>query len=103
MFFQVANHGGNADELRSLVEAVKDGEFCTVDVFDGNEHGYMELGAWIGDQGLAMMLMGLGSLLGVWKLYTPKMFGLPDDLAMQMAAGGMVSIRAVPTPVASCG
>lgn len=99
VFFQVANRGGNADELRALVEAVKDGEFCSVDVFDGNDHGYMELGAWIGDQGLAMMLMGLGSVLGIWKLITPKMLGVPEAMAMQLAQGGMVLIQAQKSPV----
>ena len=92
VFFEVANDGGDADELRRLVEAAKEGEFCNVDVFDGNDHGYMELGAWIGDQGLAMMMMGLGHVLGIWKLFTPKMLGLPNDLVTQMAVSGMVSI-----------
>ncbi len=91
-FFEVANKGGNAEELRALVEAAKDGEFCNVDVFDGKDHGYMELGGWIGDQGMAMMLMGLGEILGLWKVFTPKMLGVPDDLANQMAGMGMVSV-----------
>lgn len=93
VFFQVANDGGTAEELRALVAGVKDGEFCSVDVFDGQEHGYMELGGWIGDQGLAMMLMGLGAVLGLWRLMTPKMLGLPNDLVMQMAGSGMITIQ----------
>jgi hypothetical protein len=93
VFFQVANDGGTAEELKALVSAVKDGEFCSVDVFDGEEHGYIELGGWIGDQGLAMMLMGLGAVLGLWRLMTPKMLGLPNDLVMQMAGAGMITIQ----------
>jgi hypothetical protein len=93
VFFQVANDGGIADDLKSLVLAAQEGEFCNVDVFDGQEHGYMELGGWIGDQGLAMMLMGLGAVLGLWTLLTPKMLGLPQDMALQMAGMGMLSIQ----------
>ena len=78
---------------RGAFAGVKDGEFCSVDVFDGQEHGYMELGGWIGDQGLAMMLMGLGAVLGLWRLTTPKMLGLPNDLVMLMAGAGMITIQ----------
>jgi len=102
VFFKVANNGGIADELRQLVASVNDGAFCSVDVFDGKEHGYMELGGWIGDQGLAMMLMGLGAVLGIWVLLTPKTLGLSDDMALQMAGMGMVTIIAekLDTPAA---
>lgn len=91
VFFKVANDGGDAEQLRSLVVAAKQGEFCNVDLFDGKKHGYMELGGWLGDQGLAMMLMGLGSILGLWRLVTPKMLGMPDDMAMQAAGAGLLS------------
>lgn len=91
-FFEVANDGGDVDKLRSLVESAKVGEFCSVDVFDGKDHGYMELGGWIGDQGLAMTLMGLGHVLGLWKVFTPKVLGVSEELASQMAGMGMVSI-----------
>lgn len=94
VFFQVANNGGDADKLKSLVRAAKEGEFCSVDVLDGQEHGYVELGGWIGDQGLAMMLMGLGTVLGLWSLHTPKMLGLPRDMELQLASMGMLSIQA---------
>lgn len=85
------------------------GEFADCDPLDGNEHGYMELGGWIGDQGLAMQYMALGSLIGVFRLITPRT-QLPDgligdDQVMQMAGLGMVSIIAAkqeaPTAVAT--
>lgn len=60
---------------------------------DGEEHSFIEIGADIGDQGAAMMTMGLGKLLGVWELLTPRSLGLPEDLAMTMAQQGLVTIK----------
>jgi len=93
VFFQVANKDGDAVELRKLIDAAN-GEFNDVNLFDGQEHGYMEIGGWIGDQGLAMQLMGLGSILGLWQLLTPKIFGMDGDMAMQLAGMGMITIIA---------
>lgn len=94
VFFQVcARNEPDAHAFRALIESAKSGEFCDLDPWDGKEHGYMEVGGWIGDQGLALQFIGLGSILGLWKLMTPKMLpGLPDDLVMQMAGMGMVTI-----------
>lgn len=94
VFFEVSSREAEAEQLRALVAAAKQGEYGDVEVMDGNEHGYMELGGWIGDQGLALMLMGLGAVLGLWKLMTPRMIpGLPEDLVQQMAGAGMVTIK----------
>jgi len=61
---------------------------------DGKEHSYLETGADIGDQGVAMMAMGMGKLLGVWELLTPESVlpGIPDHLKMMMAGRGFISI-----------
>lgn len=86
----------DADEFRRLVEEHR-GEFGEVDPFDGEEHGFMELGGWIGDQGIAMQAMALGDILGVWQLRTPtRMMGhtLPEGMGMAMAQSGMVTIIA---------
>ena len=59
------------------------------------EQNYMTLGAFVGDQGVAMQMMALGHLLGMWKLLTPMlMFGdlMSEDERMQLAGRGMVSI-----------
>ena len=63
--------------------------------FDGKEHSYLEIGGDIGDQGLALMTMGLGNLLGVWKLLTPENMVpfLNEKLKMKMAGLGYVSIK----------
>lgn len=95
VFFEVSAAGDpDADELRRLVRGARHGEFIDLEPLDGNEHSYLEIGSWIGDQGLAMQLMGLGTILGLWNLMTPKMLGLPAELVQQMAGMGMVSIMA---------
>ena len=62
---------------------------------DGKEYNYINIGADIGNQGIALMTMGLGSILGVWNLLTPNSLlpFLPDELKMQMAGQGMISIQ----------
>ena len=75
------------------------GEFGDVDIFDGTEHGYIELGGWLGDQGIALRFMGLCCLLGGFDLLTPKTVlppGLNADMVMQLAQSGMVTIKAKP-------
>ncbi len=95
-FFKVkAINEPKADELKTLIVSHK-GDFNNVDLFDKREHGYIEIGGWIGDQSLALMLMGLGALVGLWKLLTPRsMFGdtIEDDLVQQMAGAGYVTIQ----------
>ncbi len=95
VFFEVSSRGADCDQLKQLVIDAKQGCYGDVDVFDGKEHGYMELGGWIGDQGLALMLMGLGKVLGLWQLLTPKMLpGISPELVQQLAGSGMITIQA---------
>lgn len=96
-FFKVgaSNLGpGTVEEFRQLTLNTK-GEFGDVDIFDGKEHNYMELGGWIGDQELAMQYMALGTILGVFKLLTPWVLlpSLPEEMKMQMAEQGFLSIK----------
>lgn len=78
--------------LRQLIAEHK-GVHCECDPLDGNEHGYIELGGWIGDQRLSLMLMGLGAICGLWQMMTPKMLPELDKALMDaMAGGGMISI-----------
>ena len=95
IFFNVALVGEpDVAEFKRLIKFHK-GEFCEMDLLDGGEHSYLQVGGWFGDQGAALQLMGLGALLSVWKLQTPRMLpGLSDELVMQMAGSGMVSIQA---------
>lgn len=63
---------------------------------DGKEHSYLETGGDIGDQGLALMAMGLGELLGVWELLSPNnMFSFMDEgMKMKIAGTGYITIKA---------
>lgn len=95
-FFSVgANAEVNAEQLREML----DQHVLPVglNLFDGQEHGYIEIGAIIGDQGMALRLMGLGSVLGLWQLLTPKsVLGMDNrsDQGQQMAGMGMLTIVA---------
>lgn len=89
-FFKVAAKDADKDEFLKLVKA----EFPKY--LDGQEHGYMEIGADLGDQGIALMMIGLGHLLGAWNVLCPEtmMPMLPNELKQQMAEMGMVCLQA---------
>lgn len=97
IFFAILkSNESTAENLLSVIHNHQ-GEFgVTVDPMDGVEHSYLELGAWAGDQGIALRMMGLGAALGIWNLYTPRMLKLPEDMVQQMAGMGMISIKAAP-------
>lgn len=85
------------EELIELIKSHK-GDFCEIDFFDKSEHNYLQVGGWIGDQGLALMLMGLGASLGIWKLLTPKtILGkfIDDEMCNKMAGMGMISVQVI--------
>lgn len=96
VFFKVsAAHEPDVAEFKRLI-AEHQGDYGPCNPLDGKEHGFMELGAWLDDQGLALMFMGLGSILGVWTLLTPyTVLGpqLEENLAMSMAGSGLLSIQ----------
>jgi hypothetical protein len=100
VFFKVAAKDAPSKETFVHLTNEHKGDFCEVDPFDGHEHNYMELGAWIGDQGIAMQYMGLGVALGVFSLLSPAMLKLEGPLAMRMAQNGMLAVQAKSVPVA---
>ncbi len=89
VFFEVALKNGADKDI--FLELVKE---QYPQWLDGEEHNYMKVGAEMGDQGLALMTMGMGKLLGAWELITPAMLGVDGGLAKMMAAQGFVSIQA---------
>ena len=98
VFFKVsARDEPTADEFRRLT-AEHPGDYGPVNPLDGHVHSYLELGGWIGDQGMALQYMALGSLLGVFKLLTPMTMlpgpMLTETLALRMAETGYVAVQA---------
>ena len=80
-------------EFLELIKTHK-GIHCECNPLDGQEHNYIELGGWIGDQGIALLFMSLGTLLEVFKLITPRVLGdIPDDLMQQMAGMGFITVQ----------
>ena len=53
---------------------------------------YIELGGWIGDQGVALCLMGLGAILGLWDIITPMKLGIEGKQADDMMGMGFIMI-----------
>jgi hypothetical protein len=54
---------------------------------------YLDIGGAVGDQGLALYSMGVGEALGLWTVYTPKMYmGVEGPEADRAAGGGGVVI-----------
>ena len=52
---------------------------------------YIELGGVLGDQGVALCLIGLGKLVGLWKAVTPEKLGFSGAQAGQLAGQGFVN------------
>ena len=88
-FFNVALRGGDAVTFKQLVSV----EFPHW--LDGEEHSFIEIGADSGDQGVALMTIGTGHLLGVWNALSPDtmMPSLEDGIKKEMAGAGMVTLK----------
>ena len=86
-FFKVSKKDdANAETFRSLVDAEYPHWFLAT------ERSYIQIGAEMGDQGIAIMTIALGHLLGVWQALTPAMLCVPHDLAIRMAERGLLSL-----------
>ena len=57
-----------------------------------NGPSYIEIGAWIGSQDLALRLMALGELFKIWDVITPAGLGMTGPEANQMAGMGLVMV-----------
>lgn len=90
MFFKVAMLDEDKGEFLKLAQSQYP------HWFDGKEHNYLELGADLGDQGIALMTMGCGALAGVFELRTPAtvMPFLSREYQLEMAGSGMITIQA---------
>jgi hypothetical protein len=95
VFFSVSAEGSpTAPEFIGLTKAHV-GVHCRLDPLDGKEHNYVQLGGWLGDQQSALRYMGLGALLGVFDLLTPKNLipGMDAAMTMELAGRGMVAVK----------
>jgi hypothetical protein len=60
------------------------------------EISYLQMGAALDDQGIALQAMGMGDLLGAWRMLTPqRVFGdsIDSSMAQMMAGQGYVTVR----------
>lgn len=81
---------------RMFVQAMKTGgEFAPMTPARMKEGpSYIEIGAFLGDQHTALMVMALGYHLGYFELLTPKGMGIEDkETADAMAGSGYVLAR----------
>ena len=86
--------GSTAQRLKELILSHV-GWYGPLNLFDGKEHGYIGLGAWVGDQGVALALMGLGAKLELWSLLTPRAVlgaDIAESLESKLASQGMISV-----------
>ena len=56
---------------------------------------YIELGAVLGSQELALRLIGLGQLVGLWRAVTPEAVGIAGAEAKRLAGNGFVMMTGV--------
>ena len=83
------------ESFKQMMKAHEGAFVDHLDLLDGKEHSYIEVGGWIGDQGDAMRFMGMGVLLGLFDLLTPQtMLGdhIPKEMKDELAGRGMVCI-----------
>jgi len=97
-FFRVmladdANREEFVDALMKALAGAGIGEYANVDADRLRKGpGYIELGAWIGSQDMALRMMGLCKLWGLCDLITPATLGVTGDNAEKLAGSGMVML-----------
>jgi hypothetical protein len=97
VFFKVvADPQADASALRDLIQA-HSGQWGDADVLNGDEHSYLELGAWLGSQEYALRLIGLGTHLGLFSLLSPRTMLkdlVDEETELALAQRGLVSVQA---------
>lgn len=89
-FFGIRKVDGTPiEEFKRLIAPIKNILNTT-----NRELSYIELGGLLGDQEVALRTMGLGHILGEWKVLSPDIMlpTLPKNIKMDMAGMGMVTI-----------
>ncbi len=85
-FFRVsATQDASAEELDRLLRA----HYPDMERFRQGP-SYIEIGGVLGDQGTALQLIGLGAVLELWRVASPKVLGFSAAEAMDLAGSGFV-------------
>lgn len=84
-FWVSAKNKPNGEQLSLLLKQ----EYPDLKRLSGGP-SYIELGGVLGDQGIALRLIGLGELVGLWKAITPATLHLEGEAAAQLAGSGFV-------------
>lgn len=105
-FFKVTLKNSNGSRLtdadkdiikKDLIQLIKNhvGIHKDIDILDGNEHDLIEIGGWIGSHSAALMLMGMGELLGMWNVVTPNRIAsdFSEETRKMLADAGFITIR----------
>ena len=101
LFHQIsANKGAYKHTLAKLIREYAD-QFKLCDPLDGERHDHHELEKWLGTHDMALKLMGLGAVLGLFNLTTPRTIlpakhNVPLKLAKIMSEKGFLYITALP-------
>lgn len=82
------------DELIDTVRgACGQGEFMSLSEKDlSSGPSYIQIGAWLGSQDLALMLIGAVELAGIAHAVTPERLGLEGETADQAAGVGLMML-----------
>jgi hypothetical protein len=93
-FWVSARNEPKKDELLALLKA----EYPD---FERLRQGpsYIEIGGALGGQGIALQLIGLGQLVGLWSAVTPEVIGMKGEDADRMAGSGFVMMSGIPLAV----
>lgn len=102
-FFKVVLKNGSLTDAdkeimkKDFIQLIKNhrGVYKDINLFSGDEYNFVEIGGWIGDQSLALMLMGMGELLGIWKVTTPDRIAheYSEDTRRMLAEAGFILIK----------
>lgn len=105
-FFAIRRYEGSdltALRLKNAIVRAEKGAHQSMTVEDLlNDQGvsYTALGAWLGDQGLGLALIGLGADLGLWDVVLPSDVGVLDGpLFRQMIGMGFVNLNVGPDSI----
>ncbi|MDE1761907.1 MAG: hypothetical protein KGH78_01795 [Candidatus Micrarchaeota archaeon] len=93
VFFDVSVNRGEAERYRREFIGILNGFSDQEKAMMKDGPSYLYLGGVLGDQGIALRFMALGSTLGLWQVLNPaKMMGGNDDQIAQAVGRGYLLI-----------